>query len=228
MIYQDENIITLGIRTTNGSFINFCYIIYDKYSKEGILVDPSWEPDKINNLLYEHEIIIKHILLTHHHFDHINLSDYYTYTTSAPVWISLKEYEFYKPNLNNILLFNNHKEIQFGSCSCVTIVTPGHTAGSSCFKINNHLFCGDTLFPEGCGICTSLGGNPNEMFKSIQLLKKNLNKSVKIFPGHSYGSAPGIEFESVLKTNIYMQIDDEETFVKFRMRTNQKDFMEFH
>lgn len=66
------------------------------------------------------------------------------------------------------------------------------------------------------------------MFQSIQLLKKDLNKSVKIFPGHSYGSASGIELESVLKTNIYMQIDDEETFVKFRMRTNQKDFIEFH
>lgn len=157
MIYQDKNIITLVIRTTNESFINFCYIIYDKYSKEGILVDPSWEPDKINQLLYKHEIIIKHILLTHHHFDHINLSDYYSYTTNAPAWISLKEHEYYKPKLNNVELFKNNEEIHFENYSCVTIVTPGHTAGSSSFKINNHLFCGDTLFPEGCGICTNLG-----------------------------------------------------------------------
>jgi hydroxyacylglutathione hydrolase len=227
MIIQDENLVTIAIRTTNGLFINYCYIVFDTVSREGLLIDPSWEPEKINPFIYKHNIIVRHILLTHHHFDHINLSDYYSYTTSSTVWISAKEFHDYQPKLNNLSIFNHGQKIPIGKHDCSTILTPGHTSGSSCFKINNHLFCGDTLFPEGVGICTSPGGNPSEMFQTIQLLKKQLNKSTKIFPGHSYGSPPGLTMESVYKTNIYMQIDQEDIFVKFRMRKNQKGFMEF-
>lgn len=227
MIFEDNTLRAIVIRTSGNGFQNYCYLLYEKQSKEGVLIDPSWEADIINSILYDHKVALRHVLLTHSHFDHINLSDYYTRINGVPAWLSDKEISHYSPSLKNLEPFESGHRIALGDHCITAITTPGHTKGSACFLANHFLFTGDTLFPEGCGICTCEGGNPNDMFSSIQLLKSCLSDSVKIFQGHNYGIAPGMSFQLIKKQNIYMQIEHEDTFVKFRMRSNQKDYMEF-
>lgn len=228
VIFEDEHVRVVVIRTTNGEFRNYCYIVYDKQTRDGVLIDPSWEADKVNAQIYEHNIVLRHVLLTHHHYDHINLSDQLTYVNGSIAWISQEEATYYAISLKNFRTFDKGEIIRFGNQECHSLSTPGHTVGSTCYQINNFLFTGDTLFPEGCGVCTTRGGNPYKMFSSLQLIKSSMDKKMLIFQGHSYGADPGIALEEVFKINIYLQIEDEETFVKFRMRKNQKSFMEFH
>ena len=52
------------------------------------------------------------------------------------------------------------------------IHTPGHTPGSQCFKVNNSLISGDTLFVQGCGRVDLPGANSEDMFHSLRKLSK--------------------------------------------------------
>ena len=49
----------------------------------------------------------------------------------------------------NIVDSGDHLKI--GDNDIEFIHTPGHTPGSQCFKVNNSLISGDTLFVQGCG-----------------------------------------------------------------------------
>ena len=41
--------------------------------------------------------------------------------------------------------------IEVGNLRLHTIHTPGHTPGSQCFRVEDGLIAGDTLFLQGCG-----------------------------------------------------------------------------
>jgi hydroxyacylglutathione hydrolase len=111
--------------------------------------------------------------------------------------------------------------IHLGSLPVVPVLTPGHTRGGVCYAIGGNLFTGDTLFAEGCGICHGPGGAAEDMYRSVQLLKRRLQPDVQIFPGHSFGQAPGRPFGELLKRNVYLQIESREQFVRFRNRRPQ-------
>ncbi len=77
------------------------------------------------------------------------------------------------------------------------------------------------MFIEGCGICDLDGGNPYEMFESIKKIRTIIVSKVLIYPGHSFGKPPG-SMEDLMDNNLCFQINDVESFVKFRMRLNQQ------
>ena len=57
--------IVVGIVGTN------CYIVYDKKSRDAVIIDPGAEAERILSFLEEEELHPQAILLTHGHFDHI-------------------------------------------------------------------------------------------------------------------------------------------------------------
>lgn len=218
MIFETEKIRTIIIEDGLASLKNMFYIVYDKGSKEGVLIDPAWNRDVILGNIRKHDIKIKHILLTHHHDDHINLANSLSHELHVQVWISHVEYTYYIPALDNVNLILNESSLSIGLVNCIPVFTPGHTKGGVCFLIDDHVFTGDTLFSEGCGSCNGPGGDPKEMFYSIQKLKKILPSETRVFSGHSYGMKPGKFFEEICKSNIYLNIASLEVFIRFRMR----------
>ena len=57
--------ILVGIVGTN------CYIVYDKDTKEAVVIDPGAEEERIISFIEEEGLKPEAILLTHGHFDHI-------------------------------------------------------------------------------------------------------------------------------------------------------------
>ena len=55
----------------NGRLAEFCYLVHDIDSKDCICVDPGYDTDRILKFINQGGYIIKYILLTHGHFDHI-------------------------------------------------------------------------------------------------------------------------------------------------------------
>ena len=104
---------------------------------------------------------------------------------------------------------------------------PGHTRGGLCWLAGDHLFTGDTLFINGCGICTGRGGDAGEMFETMQRLQRLCRADTRIWPGHGFGEEPGQTFATVLQKNVYLQLDDREMFIRFRNRKNQRGLMDF-
>lgn len=211
------------------SFRNFSYIIIDKASKKAAIVDPAWEIKKITNTLNELGAKLTSILLTHSHYDHVNMVVPLLKLFDLQVYMHSKEIEFYNFNCNHLNPIEHFETINLGQTPILCQFTPGHTVGGICFLLPNSLFTGDTIFIEGCGICNQWGGSPEKLFDSIQMIKSSVHPDVSIFPGHSYGRKPGSSLSYLLQNNIYFQFktNQKNKFIEFRMRENQPNFLNF-
>lgn len=206
---------------------NYVYIIIDKGTKEAVIVDPSWELNRISEIINQLNVKVTTILLTHSHFDHTNLVDPIVKLFNSNVYMSAKEIEFYNFKCKNLYPVNHLDKIEIGSTPITCLHTPGHTVGSACYYISNRLFTGDTIFIEGCGACTSKGGSAEDMFHTFQMLKSVIAPHVRIYPGHSFGKKPGYQFGDLRTENIYYSLDKIEHFTKFRMREKQFHLFNF-
>ena len=90
--------------------------------------------------------------------------------------------------------------IEVGDLRLRTIHTPGHTAGSMCFKVEGKplLFSGDTLFPGGPGNTKLEGGDFTTIIRSIDdLLFAPLDADTIVMPGHGLDTTIGAERPSL-------------------------------
>ena len=76
-----------------------------------------------------------------------------------------------------------------------SILTPGHTEGSICFKVEGSpvLFSGDTLFPGGPGNTTFPGGDFPTIIRSIEERLFVLPDDTIVLPGHGLDTTIGTE-----------------------------------
>jgi hydroxyacylglutathione hydrolase len=205
---------------------NQCYLIYK--NGNGILVDPSWNYELIDDYLIEHAITLKGVLLTHSHEDHTNLAQKFAQNYKAPVFLSAIEAGDYAFECENLQRIHHLEELVIADLKIIPIHTPGHTTGSICYLTGDHIFCGDTFFTEGVGICNLKGGCADKMFDSVQYIKNYVPEHVLFWPGHSFGQQPGKSLKYLLKNNMYFQLDKREHFVDFRMRKKQPNPFNFY
>lgn len=209
-------------------FKNYIYFIVNKATNKVAIVDPSWNYSAVINLLEKLKVKVDAILLTHSHFDHVYMTKILTSRyTDAKVYMSKVECQYYGYTAKNLVEIHDKDIIKLGDTDITCLLTPGHTKGSVCYLLEESLFTGDTIFVEGCGICNTLGGNPYDMYNSIQKIKKNVDPSVRIYAGHSFGKEQGYKLDEVAKQNIYFNIEDVEIFVAFRNRKGQNGLFNF-
>jgi len=215
------------LRVSKGLFINYTYLVVDKTSREAILIDPGWEFDTIIDCLLKTKSDLKAVLLTHHHADHTQLASDFARAFDVPVLMSRVERDFYNFKCLNLKPIPPDQLFYVGNFEIFPYLTPGHTKGGVCFQIENHLFTGDTLFVEGCGMCAGAGADAGDMYNSLKKLKINIEPQVRIYPGHSFGIAPGVTFHYLLTQNIYFHFKESAMFVAFRMRKHQTGLFNF-
>lgn len=215
------------LRVSNQQFVNYCYIVIDMVTRNAVAIDPAWEMDAVIGVISAYDASLNAILLTHHHFDHTHLAAPLSSYYGATVVVSKQEADAYGLRYRQMEVFDRDVILNCQGVKVQTLLTPGHTQGGACYLIADSCFTGDTLFNEGCGACFWLGSDPREMFGSLQKLKNGLDGKVRIFPGHRYGSELGQFFSYLLEYNIYLRINDKESFVAYRMRKNQKQLFSF-
>lgn len=217
----------IPLHVCSGSMKNYSYVFFDANSKHGVVVDPAWEMHKYTDAFHLYGIEPRHILLTHAHHDHLNLVETFLDRYPIDVWVSDKEFSNLPFSHARLKQFSHLQILQLDNLQCTAFHTPGHTLGSSCFLIDGHLFSGDTLFIEGCGMCFDSEANPEDLYTSIMFLKRTLSPWIKVYPGHRFLAYPGQTFEYVLKNNIYLHLENKEDFIKYRMRNNQLNLFDF-
>jgi len=210
--------ITSSIYTLElGPMENFVYLIHDHASATAAVIDPAWNVAEVIKLAKEKSLEISDILLTHTHYDHINglpiiLSAY----PMANIRLSGAEAKFWRQTMNNFILHQDNEIFHLGNTAMTALHTPGHTPGSTCYYLNNQLITGDTLFISGCGRCDLDGGNPEQLYYSLQRIKTTLPPQTEIFPGHYYGKTPTATLAELVQNNPYLRFNNVKDFVQFR------------
>lgn len=146
-----------------------CYLL--EKDGECLLIDPGEELSKILEFIHDKNIV--GILITHHHFDHVDSLDELVSMYHYPV------YDYY-----NLKEGNN----KIGNFSFEVVYNPGHTSDSISyyFRDDKVMFTGDFLFKGSIGRC-DLGGNEEDMAHSIKKIN-SYDDDIVIYPGHGESS----------------------------------------
>lgn len=191
-----------------GNMDNFSYLIGDEESKEAAVIDPGWETEKILKAAKEHNLKVKHILVTHTHYDHIHDIKEIADATGAVVYVHTEdEIGIKNKGIEKIKKVAEGDEISVGKVKIEVLHTPGHTPGSVCYLAGNKLITGDTLFVENIGRTDFPGGDAKIMRKSLDRLKK-LDEKTEVYPGHDYGSIKHSTIAHEKKYNFHMRGKD--------------------
>lgn len=216
------------IKTQRLLFKNYTFMIINPLNNKAICIDPSWEANKYHAIIEQEHVNLEAIFLTHHHLDHSNLANDLASYYDCPVYMTDEEVQYYNFKCINLTPLPKHIEYTVSADIRVKIIrTPGHTFGGACYLIDDKLFTGDTLFIEGCGMCTGNGADPIQMYDSLQKLLREISDQTQIYPGHQFKNPIGNTFSFVKGNNIYLNFINQDDFVKFRMRAGQKSIFNF-
>jgi glyoxylase-like metal-dependent hydrolase (beta-lactamase superfamily II) len=173
-----------------GPMDNNVYVLRCKQTGDAVLLDAANEHDKLLDLC--RRLGVRQVLETHGHWDHIQAvpavrdAGYEVGITAADSSM-LPSYDF---------VLEDGSVIQVGRLRLHTIATPGHTAGSMCFRLEGSpvLFSGDTLFPGGPGATKFPGGDFPTIIRSIEdRLFATLPPDTLVLPGHGADTTIGKE-----------------------------------
>lgn len=200
---------------------NFIYLLGAGAAPEAVVIDPAWDADGIFRALEADQKKLAGVVLTHHHFDHLNAVDDVLARADVPVYAQRSEIAFagvladFKGALRPM---GPGDRVQVGPLELTLVHTPGHTPGSQCVHCGGALFAGDTVFVNACGRCDLPGGDPEQMFDSLQRVLGALPDATVVYPGHDYGDVPTSSLARERAHNPYFQLSALEGFVSHRMR----------
>ena len=196
---------------------NFVYLVGDRDSGECLVTDPAWDVGGILALARADGMKIVGALATHYHPDHVggtifgfDIEGLASLLEQNPCPIHAHKLE--APGIANvtdvsardITPHDSGDRIKVGEIEIELLHTPGHTPGSSCFRVGNALLAGDTLFLQGCGRVDLPGGDAEEMRRTLEQRLAAISDDVELYPGHAYGGEHA-EMGVVRRTNPYLK-----------------------
>ncbi len=205
-----------------GPMENFVYLIEDRASGRAAVVDPAWDVPAVLALAAEHGVQITDILLTHSHHDHINGIGEVLQHHDAQLHLLKEEARFWGSYLDIPTLHHGGDRIALGATSIEVLHTPGHTPGSACYRIGDQLISGDTLFVFGCGRCDLRGGDPEQMYQTLNDMQQKLPAQTLILPGHNYAEKSTSTLAEQIDGNPFMHFDELDRFVRYRMHYHDR------
>jgi glyoxylase-like metal-dependent hydrolase (beta-lactamase superfamily II) len=204
-----------------GLLQNFCEILSCPETGEAALVDPAWEVDRLLAEAKRRGLKITKALITHGHNDHIEGVAAIVAQTGATIVVSAGELEPVRHELAGapatIELVADGQDVAVGRRGVRALFTPGHTAGGTCFLADGYLVSGDVLFVGGCGRTDFPGGDPAQLWRSLQRIAA-LPEETRVYPGHDYGSTPTSTVGRELLENVYLRCATLDDFRALRER----------
>jgi glyoxylase-like metal-dependent hydrolase (beta-lactamase superfamily II) len=202
-----------------GPMENFVYLVGAQGAKETAIVDAAWDVEAAMRAAQEDGRVVTHALVSHHHFDHTNgIPDLLTHGKTR-IYINDKDKESLHTDFRNeVIGVKAGDAVEVGPLKVHAFHTPGHTPGSTCWHAEGSLFAGDTVFVNACGRCDLAGGDPEQMFESLNKVSR-LPEETKLYPGHDYGDVRVSTVGREKTHNPYFQkLNALTDFVSWRMR----------
>ncbi len=198
---------------------NFGYLIGDEKTRQALIVDPAWDATQLLKIAEDGNWKIAGFVITHAHYDHVNAIEPLLFKVDVPVYANKAEIPYAASSSyvtgdlgRTAKGMDGGAIIQLGDTEVSLLHTPGHTPGSQCVQVGNHLITGDTLFIGGCGRSDLPGGNAGTLLQSLKKISE-LPDDLEICPGHDYGDVPRRLLRDEMKVNPYLRIRDEDEFI---------------
>ena len=179
-----------------GPYMSNCYIVGSETSKEGIIIDPGAEPERIMKVVDDLGLDIKLIVATHGHIDHVSGVKQIKERTGAP--FAMHEAETIKggvfeksPPVDRPL--KDGDSIKVGELEFRVCHTPGHSPGGIVLVGEGIVFSGDTLFQFSIGRTDFPGGSYPQLMTGIFKHLMVLPDETPVYSGHGPDTTIGME-----------------------------------
>ncbi|MCC5970968.1 MAG: hydroxyacylglutathione hydrolase [Pararhodobacter sp.] len=161
---------------------NYAFLIADQQTRRATLIDAPEAAPVLAKLARE-KLDLGAVLLTHHHWDHVDGLAAILQAHPAPVYGNSKD-AARLPALDHA--FDPGDTLLDGTCHVLD--APGHTIGHVAFHFPalKALFTADSLMTHGCG--RLFEGTAADMFTAIAQFD-TLPGDTRIFAGHDYAKA---------------------------------------
>ena len=199
-----------------------CSLLVNRETGEAVIVDPGDEAKRILSELSALGARPTAILLTHAHHDHtMAIEELLELCGPLPVAACEKEREMFEDRSLNCSTHGGRAadfmpdtwladgdRISYAGARLRVLETPGHTAGSVCFYIDQPatllyfgeeidtsflLFAGDTLFYRSYGRTDFPTSSEEAMWSSLKRLLTELPEETVVIPGHGQLTLIGYE-----------------------------------
>ncbi len=179
--------------------VNFVYLIGDRETGEALVVDPAYDVDDLLAVAEADGMTVTGVLGTHYHPDHVGghmmghtlvgIADLLE-RVDVPIHLQEPEVAYVTEvtgvSADHLVGHASGDVVSVGSIDVELIHTPGHTPGSQCFLVRDHLVSGDTLFLDGCGRTDLPGGDAEQLYYSLTDRLAKVPDTAVLYPGHLY------------------------------------------
>jgi hydroxyacylglutathione hydrolase len=192
------------------------FVVSCEDTREAVLIDPGDEVSGLLGFAERANLVIRHILLTHAHVDHISGVAAAKRALGAPVYLHENDLFLYQHAVEQGAMFGVAMDalpevdvfytpglrIPFGLYEVRPHHTPGHSPGGVCLQIGKkdepgkHLFVGDTLFAGSIGRTDLFGGDHRTLLQSITTVLFSFGDDAQVHPGHGPSTTIGEERRS--------------------------------
>jgi glyoxylase-like metal-dependent hydrolase (beta-lactamase superfamily II) len=196
-------------RSMSDPWLSNTYVVADEVGGSAVMVDAGGPVAPLLEYLQRGQLTLTHVLLTHHHHDHVaELDEVRRRFPDVPVLIHPLEREQVPAATGTM---DAGRMIETGALVVEPIHTPGHTAGMLSLLVDGtDVFTGDTLFKGSVGGVRAPGHTTYDDLKTSimdKLLK--LPPATRIHPGHTDPTTVADELEHNRFVRIWRGADPE-------------------
>jgi hydroxyacylglutathione hydrolase len=198
---------------TAGPFQQNGFVVGSEKTSDAVLIDPGDGVEALLAFAERRSLVIRHILLTHAHIDHVTGVAIAKRALNAPVYLHRDDLFLYdhvvqhgqvfgitvEPQPPIDVYYTPGQTIAFGELQAAVHHTPGHCPGGVCLAIGTagepakHLFVGDTLFAGSIGRTDLPGGDYNVLIASIRNVLFPFGDDAVVHSGHGPDTTIGRE-----------------------------------
>jgi glyoxylase-like metal-dependent hydrolase (beta-lactamase superfamily II) len=193
-------------RSMHPDWLSNTYLVAAGPGSDAFLVDAGGPLDPLLAKADEHGVNVTHVLLTHHHHDHVAELD-----KALERWPDahvLAHPDERVPGSNGDL--KPDEEVAVGDLRVKALHTPGHTAGMLSLHVGNEVFTGDTLFRDSVGGVRAPGHTTYaDLKRSIMDVLLALPPDTVIRPGHTEPTTVAEELQHNPFVRVWRGLDPE-------------------
>lgn len=190
-------------RSMSDDFLTNTFLVAASSGGPGFLIDAGGPMEPLFAAAERESIEVTHLLLTHHHHDHIRAQDEVEAKYPGIVVLGHPDED---------MTCEPFAPLEIGGLAIDAVHTPGHTAGMLNFTVPGHIFTGDTLFKNSVGGVRAPGStNFGDIKSSIMDKLMTLDPATQVHPGHTDSTTIGDEWENNKFVRIWRGLDEEGT-----------------